>query len=88
MNGTQLAAVNVFPRNGLEIYAFQTAHIHRPLLGRRARTPKRLNSAHRAEVVLRGFRVPLIQRQVIERCEKLEVTFRDPMKQPASATAH
>ena len=88
MNGAQLAAMYVFLGYGLEIYVFETADVNRPQFGCCARMAKWLDSAHRAKVVLRRFRVPLIQRQLVGRSQKHEITCGHAMKQPAAPTTN
>src|SRR5262245_31686991 len=51
------------------------------------RTPERKNSADRAEVVLGGPRMPLIERQLLDRREKPKSFGVHPMDERASLSA-
>jgi hypothetical protein len=60
----QLAAMDILDIERGEIYIGQATNIDAPTLRRCTRTPKRQNTTHGAKVVLRGFRVPLVERQL------------------------
>lgn len=58
--------MHVLDRNGVDIDAFETAHVDRPEVWCGARSAKWQDAASWAEVILRSARVPLIDGQIFE----------------------
>src|SRR5215510_3128929 len=71
-----------------QVYAIETAHVDAPLLGCGPRPSKRQDAARRAEVVLCGPRMPLIQREILKRSQQAQVGVFHAMQQCATAPAH
>src|SRR5690349_5183962 len=82
-----------------DVDPLQTPNVHRPSverlnalfqLARRgiAGTPKGKDPAHRTEVVLRGLRPPLIERQLLPRREEPQRLPRHPKIERAPATTN
>ena len=74
------------PRHGYgrEIDAIEAADVDGPQVWRGAGPAERQNTAHRAEVVRRRTRVPLVQGQILERRQQTEVRCFDAVVQGAA----
>jgi hypothetical protein len=73
MSSLQLASVHLRHNDSRNIHAIEAPYIDAPLLRSCARSAKGLNTASWTKIVLRSFRVPLIQRQVFKRREQSKI---------------
>ena len=88
MYDVQLAAVYVLHWNYRDVHPLETAHVYRPNVRSRSRTPEREDSADWAKVVFRCLCIPFVQREFAQRCKKPQVLLIDTMVQRTPAAAY
>ena len=79
-----MAPVDLPDGDGREINVVQTPNVDAPEVRRCARSAERKHTAGKAEIVLRGPRMPLVHGELLEGRQKPEAGFLDAIAQRAA----